>query len=128
MDDTIKFEIEIPSDNEGFVLLKCEFCGGLFKLKPEDFESESIFNIYCPNCGLTCEDYITEDVLELSQKIIENKVEEMLMKKLKEMEKSSKGLLRLLRMGLKKSMNNLLCLVLIQCKRNFINVVKKKQK
>ena len=108
MDDTIKFEIEIPSDNEGFVLLKCEFCGGLFKLKPEDFESESIFNIYCPNCGLTCEDYITEDVLELSQKIIENKVEEMLMKKL--------------------SMNNLLCLVLIQCKRNFINVVKKKQK
>ena len=128
MDDTIKFEIEIPSDNEGFVLLKCEFCGGLFKLKPEDFESEIIFNIYCPNCGLTCEDYITEDVLELSQKIIENKVEEMLMKKLKEMEKSSKGLLKVTKNGFKKEYEQPIMLSIDTMQKKLYKCCKKEAK
>lgn len=128
MDDIIKAEIEIPSDNEGFVLLKCEFCGGLFKLKSEDFENESVFNIYCPNCGLTCESYITDDVVELSQKIIENKVEDILMKKLKEMEKSSNGLLKVTKNGFRREYEQPIMLSIDTLQKKLYTCCKKEAK
>lgn len=42
-EDNLNFEINVPTDNEGFVLLKCPKCKNLFKLKPSDYQSDSVF-------------------------------------------------------------------------------------
>lgn len=94
MGDIINFEITIPTDKEGFILLKCPLCGELFKLKLNDFEDDRIFNVYCPSCGLVSENYITEDVLELAQKIIKNYANDIVEKSFKSLEKSSKGIFK----------------------------------
>jgi len=86
----LNFEISVPTDNEGFVLLKCPICKDLFKLKPSDFQLDSVFSIYCPSCGLISDNYITEDVLELALKKANNYVNDYLVREFKEMEKNSK--------------------------------------
>lgn len=72
MDDYINLEIPIPADNEGHVLLKCHFCGEIFKLMISDIEDDSQLNIWCPSCGLVSESYLTEDVIELAERLIQN--------------------------------------------------------
>ena len=91
MSDEVTFEITVPTDEDGFVLLKCPICGDLFKLKPSDYRDDSVFAIYCPNCGLTSDSYITEDVLELGMNMAENYKNEMILKALKKLEKQTKG-------------------------------------
>ena len=90
-EDNLNFEISIPTDNEGFVLLKCPICKDLFKLKPSDFRSDGVFSIYCPSCGLISDNYITEDLLELALKKANNYINDYLAREFKEMGKSSKG-------------------------------------
>lgn len=89
--DNLNFEISIPTDNEGFVLLKCPICKNLFKLKPSDFQSDSVFSIYCPSCGLISDNYITEDVLELALKKANNYINDYLTREFKKLEKNCKG-------------------------------------
>lgn len=60
------FEIKIPCDSDGYVLLRCPHCGELFKLTAEDIESDEIFDIYCPSCGLTADNFLTQDVINLA--------------------------------------------------------------
>ena len=91
MEDNMNFQISIPTDNEGFVLLKCPICRNLFKLKPGDFQSDSVFSIYCPSCGLISDNYITEDVLELALKKANNYINDYLLREFKEMEKKLKA-------------------------------------
>lgn len=43
MEDNLNFEISVPTDNEGFVLMECPIYRNLFKLKPCDFQSDSVF-------------------------------------------------------------------------------------
>ncbi|MCC9892503.1 TFIIB-type zinc ribbon-containing protein, partial [Streptococcus agalactiae] len=78
MDNDIKFEISVPSDEEGYVLLKCPSCGEKFMLTVEDIEDESTVDIWCPNCGLTHDHYLDDDIYELAERIVENQVAEML--------------------------------------------------
>lgn len=72
MSDEVSFSISIPTDEEGYVLLKCSLCGELFKLKPSDFKDDSIFEVYCPACGLVSDSYVTDDVIELGMAMAEN--------------------------------------------------------
>lgn len=99
MEDSMYYEISIPTDNEGFVLLKCPLCWNLFKLKPGDFQSDSVFSIYCPSCGLISDNYITEDVLELTLKKANNYINDYLLREFKETEEKTKG--RLLQLKVK---------------------------
>lgn len=78
MNDIVTFEIAIPSDNDGYVLLQCEYCGEYFKCAPHDMESDEILHIYCPSCGLISESYITEDVIRLANAMIENYIQDTL--------------------------------------------------
>lgn len=55
-------------DNEGFILLEYPLCRNLFKLKPSDFQSDSVFPILCLPCELASDSYITEDVRGLALK------------------------------------------------------------
>ncbi|OPF52400.1 hypothetical protein BH721_03865 [Clostridium baratii] len=65
-------EISIPTDNDGFVLLKCKLCGEFFKLKPSELQADDVINIWCPICGLISDSYLTEDVIKLALKIASN--------------------------------------------------------
>ncbi len=91
LSDEITFEITIPTDEDGFVLLKCPICGDLFKLIPSDYRDDSVVAIYCPSCGLTGESYITDDVIELAMNIAENQKNELISKALKQFERKTKG-------------------------------------
>lgn len=65
--DEFSIEVSIPTDDDGFVLLKCPKCGEEFKLIPSDVECDEVKDIYCPLCGLISDNYITDDIIELAQ-------------------------------------------------------------
>ena len=90
LEDT-SLEISIPSDDDGFVLLQCPHCGELFKLTVEDIESDSIFNIHCPSCGLTGDAFFTEDVKDLALAKAANLALDAITQELQSLAKKSKG-------------------------------------
>lgn len=64
--------ITIPTDDDGYVLMQCPKCREYFKLTISDIEAEDLFEVCCPYCGLTSENYFTEDVRELAFTKVEN--------------------------------------------------------
>ncbi|GAA0631149.1 hypothetical protein [Bifidobacterium pullorum] len=74
MDDDFSFTIEIPCDEDGFVLMQCPQCGEFFKLRPTDYESDDVLEVSCPACGIASENYLTEDVIELAMVVAKNRV------------------------------------------------------
>lgn len=90
MSDEIRMTIPIPTDDEGYVLLKCQHCGTLFKLAPSDFKDDGILHIFCPSCGLTSETYITEDVIELALKMTKNVAGDLIYNAFKDLERHNK--------------------------------------
>lgn len=91
MDDKFNIEILIPSDNDGYVLLQCSYCGVFFKATSDDFEDDGILALYCPSCGLNSENYITEDVLELVFAVAHNKTADIIYDEFKKMERQFKN-------------------------------------
>lgn len=71
-------EIPIPTDAEGFILLKCPNCGAFFKVTPSDFEDEGVLELFCPSCGLTSKNYATDDVIELATVMAQNKAVDLI--------------------------------------------------
>lgn len=90
MSDEIRMTIPIPTDDEGYALLKCQHCGTLFKLAPSDFKDDGILHIFCPSCGLTSETYITEDVIELALKMAKNVAGDLIYNAFKDLERHNK--------------------------------------
>lgn len=90
MYEEITFEISIPSDDDGYILLQCERCGEYFKITADDTRDDDLLEIYCPACGLVSESYVTEDVIELAQAIAQNYAMDMIYDAFKEMERKSK--------------------------------------
>ena len=91
MEDSFHIEIPIPPDNKGFILLKCAYCGELFKIKAGDLNDDGILNIYCPSCGLISEQYFTDEVLELAQMKVKNKTIDIVNEQLNKIEKQFKN-------------------------------------
>lgn len=87
MDDEVTFEITIPSDGDGFVLMQCEYCGVFFKCTPKDIESDEVLYIHCPNCGLVSDSYITDDVRVLSDAMITNNANDLIYNFMKGLER-----------------------------------------
>ena len=90
MSDEIHMTVSIPTDDEGYILLQCEHCGTFFKETPSDIEDDGILHIFCPSCGLTSENYVTEDVVELSIRMIKNKLNDMIYDAFKDLERHNK--------------------------------------
>ena len=61
-----RFEIRIPCDNDGFILLRCPHCDEPFKLTAENIESDETLDIYCPSCGLCANNFLTQNVIDLA--------------------------------------------------------------
>lgn len=64
--EDIGFQLTIPSDEDGHVLLRCSRCGELFKVSVEEMEDDSVLDTYCPACGMTADNFLTEDVVRLA--------------------------------------------------------------
>lgn len=86
----VNFEISIPSDNDGYILLQCAYCGEYFKLTVADCEDDGILSIHCPSCGLISDSYITEDVMKLAIAKAENYAMDAIYDAFKDMERKSK--------------------------------------
>ena len=88
------FEISIPTDDEGYILLQCPLCNELFKIKAEDYQDENIFEIHCPSCGLVSDNYLTDDIKDLALVKAKNYVNDQLYNSIKKMEKNfNKGII-----------------------------------
>ena len=48
-------KIEIPADDDGYVLFKCPLCGEFFKVLVSDYTNDDVIEINCPSCGLKSE-------------------------------------------------------------------------
>ena len=90
MSDEFHMTISIPTDDEGYILLRCEHCGTFFKATPSDIEEDGVLHLFCPSCGLTSENYATEDVIELAMKMAKNKVNDMLYDMFKDLERHNR--------------------------------------
>ena len=90
MSDEFHMTVSIPTDDEGYILLQCEHCGTFFKVTPFDIEDGGVLHIFCPSCGLTSENYVTEDVIELAMRMIKNKVNDMIYDAFKDLERHNK--------------------------------------
>lgn len=87
----LNFEIEIPTDSEGFVLLQCPLCGEFFKLTPSDIKADDVLEIWCPNCGLKSDNYLTDEVKELALRKVKNYIEKNLHDAMKKLERETKN-------------------------------------
>ena len=90
MSDEFHMTISIPADDDGYVLLQGEHCGTFFKATPSDIEDDGVLHIFCPSCGLVSDSYVTEDVIELARRMVENKVNDMLYDAFKDLERHNK--------------------------------------
>lgn len=90
MSDEFHMTISIPVDDDGYILLKCEHCGTFFKATPSDIKDDGVLHIFCPSCGLTSENYLTDDVIELALKMTKNVVNDMIYDMFKDLERQTK--------------------------------------
>lgn len=89
--DTETFEISLPTDDDGYILLQCEHCGEYFKLTADDYDNDNLLHISCPACGLESENYFTEDVMNLVDTIANNYAMDLVYNAFKDLEKKSQN-------------------------------------
>ena len=87
MSEGICINISIPTDDEGYILLKCEHCGTCFKATPSDIEDVGVLHLFCPSCGLISDNYLSEDVIELAMRKMTNTVNNIIYDNFKELER-----------------------------------------
>ncbi len=83
-------KIEIQTDDDGFALLKCQFCGDYYKLRPSDMENDVVLHIHCPYCGQVGNSYLIEEVIEVAMKMAKNFALEQIHQAFKELERKQK--------------------------------------
>lgn len=86
MEDII-VSIELPTDKQGFTLLKCYNCGEMFKLHPSDVKDDGVLFVSCPSCGIYIESFMNDEVLELGLVKLENQFFEQVYEDCKKLEK-----------------------------------------
>ncbi len=87
MSDEFHITISIPADDEGYILLQCEHCGTFFKATPLDIEDDGVLHLFCPSCGLSSKNYVTEDVIELAMRMMKNKFNDAIFDAFKDLER-----------------------------------------
>lgn len=78
MSDKVTFNIPIPTDPDGFVILQCSLCSEFFKMTPSNFKDESQIQVWCPHCGLIPDSLFTDDLKSLAMKLAQNHVSDLM--------------------------------------------------
>lgn len=90
--EDLQLRVTIPADEDGCVLLRCPHCGELFKVTADSCEDDSVLGFRCPLCGLTADNFLTQDVIDLALAKTVNAVMPKLEKQLKrELAKTRNG-------------------------------------
>jgi len=89
----VEIPFSIPLDDDGFVTLQCPFCDKQFKALGDDFEDDSVYELFCPYCGLVTEpsDFLSDEAIEKGMRLAENHMFELLNGFMNDMEKSFKN-------------------------------------
>ena len=87
MDSTFYIDIAVPTDDDGYVLLKCPNCGQYFSAPSSDIESDTVLFVHCPHCGLTGDTFVTDDVVDLAKAMAQNKAMDLIHAEMKKMER-----------------------------------------
>lgn len=87
------FQINIPTDNDGFYSLECPHCNERFKAQAGDVDSEKVIELFCPNCGLSSErsNFIPKAVIEHAEVLAANYLQEEIFKALGKTSRKMKG-------------------------------------
>jgi len=90
---TVSFNIDIPTDPEGYFSIQCPYCENKFKVLGNYFENMEAIEIYCPICGLVNEvnAFFTNEVIEKAMSIAQNHAEELIYNMFKDLERKSRG-------------------------------------
>jgi len=92
--DDFEIKLEIPADQDGFVLFQCPLCGEFFKLRVDECQAEDVYENWCPSCGLKSDNYFTEEAIELARNMGANILNDMIFNELKKLERQhSRGAL-----------------------------------
>lgn len=91
MSSNAPFEVQIPCDNDGYVLMQCPKCGSIFKLRPSDIYDDSVLQIWCPACGMISDSYFTDDVIDFAMVLAKNHLMDMLHEEMKNLERHTRG-------------------------------------
>lgn len=91
MGDDFIITIQIPCDDDGYVLLRCPQCGELFKLRPSDYEADDVVEVRCPSCGGVSDNYMTDDVVELARAVALNNAMGAIHKSMKQLERRTRN-------------------------------------
>ncbi len=87
------FNVNIPSDSEGYVVFQCPYCGDRFKLLINEIDSDDVIMIFCPYCGLQGEplQFISDEVKENVNIMLEIRMKELMNDFGKDLEKMFKN-------------------------------------
>ncbi|MGH1288373.1 hypothetical protein COF09_30395 [Bacillus toyonensis] len=94
---SINFDIQLPTDADGYFKMNCPYCNNKFKLSANEFKNTDITNLYCPICGLTntISTFYSNELYEKAMALVKNYAEQQiyeLLKGFKRKSRSSKGL------------------------------------
>lgn len=81
--EDLQLRVTIPADEDGCILLRCPHCSELFKATADSCEDDSVLDFHCPLCGLTADNFLTQDVIDLALAKTANAVMPKLEKQLK---------------------------------------------
>ena len=76
-------EINIPEDEDNFIVQKCPSCGEKFMTGTKEFKSKEQLDIWCPGCGLIHSNYLTDEYKEVIQNNIDNYLHDIISKHFK---------------------------------------------
>ncbi|OCA97242.1 hypothetical protein [Clostridium beijerinckii] len=90
-DETLSFSI--PLDEEGFVTLKCPYCGEGFKVLSTIVNDESIIELFCPYCGLVHEsnEFFQPDIIEQAKILAYNNILRKIDEEFEKLERQTKN-------------------------------------
>ena len=66
--------LSIPTDEEGFAAMQCPYCGEHFKVDADDYNADDVLDLWCPCCGLTADCFLPQEVIELAEAMVLNKL------------------------------------------------------
>jgi predicted RNA-binding Zn-ribbon protein involved in translation (DUF1610 family) len=87
------FEVQVPTDDEGYLALLCPHCGGPFKIRGADYQSRELLDLYCASCGLSDEfsAFLPPDVLDAIRQAALDRFLPDLEKAMADLERASSG-------------------------------------
>ena len=80
----MEIKISIPTDEDGFIEMECDYCNNRFMLHESVYSDEANLHFFCPICGLPngIGTFYCQEVLEAARRIATNMMYDQIQKQL----------------------------------------------